>query len=171
MVEGGDPRRVGAGQSTLAGDRLRDDLHWLLARLKQALGAAEAAAVARHGITLWGYTVLVEIVARPAGSQLALSQAVAVDKTKLVAILDELETAGLVSRRPDPADRRARIVAPTPAGHRVFSSARAEVARVEDELLRDCTEEERVLLVSLLRRLVDGPMISNDTGSATDPQC
>lgn len=170
MVLRGDPRNVEAprvaGSSSLA-----DDLHWLLARLKQALGAAEAVAVTRQGMTLWGYTVLVEVVARPAGSQLALSQAVAVDKSKLVAILDELETAGLVSRRPDPTDRRARIVSATAAGRRAFAAARAEVSRVEDEMLRVCDDRERALLMTLLRRLVGGPMFAAGAGSANDTQC
>ncbi|MGW4798224.1 MarR family transcriptional regulator [Nonomuraea sp. NPDC004297] len=39
-----------------------------------------------------------------------------VDKSKLVLILDELEDDGLVRRRPDPADRRARIIEVTPEG-------------------------------------------------------
>ena len=33
-------------------------------------------------------------------------------------LLDDLEAAGLVERRPDPTDRRARRVAPTPTAWR-----------------------------------------------------
>lgn len=98
------------------GSWLHEDLHWLFARLKQGLSTAEAAVVREHGMNLWGYTVLMAIVEAPARTQLALAQAVSVDKSKLVLILDELEGAGLVLRRPDPADRRARIIEVTPGG-------------------------------------------------------
>ena len=78
--------------------RLHDDLHWLFARLKQGLWNAEASAVQRHGMSLWGYTVLMAVVDAPVRSQLALAQAVSVDKSKLVLVIDELEAAGLVRR-------------------------------------------------------------------------
>ncbi|MFD2354827.1 MarR family transcriptional regulator [Nonomuraea ferruginea] len=97
------------------GSPLRRDLHWLAARLKIGLHGIEERIAARHGMSLWGYTVLVEVVSGPARTQLALAAAVPVDKTKLVAILDELESSGLVRRRPDPRDRRARLVDPTDA--------------------------------------------------------
>ncbi|MEK8105286.1 MarR family winged helix-turn-helix transcriptional regulator [Micromonospora sp. M12] len=45
------------------------------------------------------------------------------DKTTMVVTLDQLERAGLAERRPVPTDRRARLVAVTPAGRR-FSSGR-----------------------------------------------
>lgn len=99
--------------------------------------AAETAAVREHGMTLWGYTVLVAVVEAPARTQLALAQAVSVDKSKLVLILDELEDAGLVRRRPDPADRRARIIEATPEGDRALKAARADIETIENQLLAD----------------------------------
>ena len=70
-----------------------------------------------YGMNHWGYTVLVAVANSPATSQLALAQAVSVDKSKLVLVIDELESAGLVHRRPDPTDRRARRIEATDAGH------------------------------------------------------
>lgn len=133
---------------------LRRDLHWLAAQLKHGLATVETAIVRRHGMSLWGYTVLVEVASGPARSQLALAGAVPVDKTKLVAILDELESAGLVGRRPDPRDRRARLVEPTAAGRATLAEATTEIQSVEDELLVDLDADERAAFLHALQRVI-----------------
>ena len=68
-------------------------------------------------------------------------------------LLDDLEAAGLVERRPDPADRRARRVAPTPDGLALLREVKATLRDVEDGLLAPLDDEERVVLRGLLRRL------------------
>jgi hypothetical protein len=39
---------------------------------------------------------------QPAGTQLALAEAIRYDKTRLIGLLDELERDGLITRKPDP---------------------------------------------------------------------
>ncbi|MEY9836971.1 MarR family winged helix-turn-helix transcriptional regulator [Streptacidiphilus sp. EB103A] len=151
--------------------RLHEDLHWLFARLKQGLATAEAAAVRPHGLNLWGYTVLMAIVEAPARSQLALAQAVSVDKSKLVAILDELEDAGLVRRRPDAADRRARIIEVTEQGHRALDSARADVEAIESRLLADLDRPAQTILRDALRRLAGEPIVRIEEGRPPTTAC
>lgn len=148
---------------------LRRDLHWLAAQLKYSLGAVETEIVRRHGMSLWGYTVLVEVANGPARSQLALAAAVPVDKTKLVAILDELESAGLVRRRPDPRDRRARLVEPTAAGGDTLAAAAAEIAAIEDQLLADLGVEERKSFLRALQRVVVVRLEQVSGAAATEP--
>jgi DNA-binding HxlR family transcriptional regulator len=58
---------------------------------------------------MWGYTVLNALDGAPARTQAALAQAIGADKTRIIATLDELQQAGLITREPDPADRRARL--------------------------------------------------------------
>ncbi|WP_052424092.1 MarR family winged helix-turn-helix transcriptional regulator [Nonomuraea candida] len=151
--------------------RLHQDLHWMFARLKQGLATAESAAVREHGMTLWGYTVLLAIVEAPASSQLALAQAVSVDKSKLVLILDELEKDGLVRRRPDPADRRARIVEVTPEGGRALKAARADIQAIEDRLLAGLSPAARDTLHDALRRLVGEPIARIEAGRPHETAC
>ncbi|MET8740899.1 MarR family winged helix-turn-helix transcriptional regulator [Streptomyces sp. NPDC004728] len=150
---------------------LRSDLHWLFARLKQGLATAEISAVREHGMTLWGYTVLMAIVDAPTRSQLALAQAVSVDKSKLVLVLDELETAGLVRRRPDPADRRARIVEATDTGRRVLDDARADVEAIENNLLADLDPAARNALRTVLGQLAGAPVARIENGRQQDNAC
>ncbi|MFE2561457.1 MarR family winged helix-turn-helix transcriptional regulator [Streptomyces sp. NBC_00090] len=154
-----------------SGSRLHSDLHWLFARLKQGLATAETSAVREHGLSLWGYTVLMAIVDAPTRSQLALAQAVSVDKSKLVLVLDELEAAGLVRRRPDPADRRARIVEATDTGRRVLDAARDDVRAIEDSLLSDLDPSAQQALRTLLGRLVGTPVARIENGQEYDNAC
>ncbi|MER5325861.1 MarR family winged helix-turn-helix transcriptional regulator [Streptosporangium roseum] len=153
------------------GSWLHEDLHWLFARLKQGLSTAESAVVREHGMNLWGYTVLMAIVEAPARTQLALAQAVSVDKSKLVLILDELEGAGLVLRRPDPADRRARIIEVTPRGSRALKAARGDIEAVEERLLADLDVPARTALRDALRHLAGAPILKVEDGQSPGTAC
>jgi DNA-binding MarR family transcriptional regulator len=77
----------------------------------------------------------------------------------MVVAVDSLEREGLVERRPDPRDRRARIVAPTGAGREFLARAEGMVLGVEDGALAGLRDEDRQALKDLLTRLigVEGP--------------
>jgi DNA-binding MarR family transcriptional regulator len=154
-----------------SGSRLHSDLHWLFARLKQGLATAETSVVREHGMSLWGYTVLMAIVEAPMRSQLSLAQAVSVDKSKLVLVIDELESAGLVRRRPDPADRRARIVEVTEDGRRALDAARDDVEAIENRLLADLDAPSQQALRSVLRQLVGAPVGRIEDGQQAGNAC
>lgn len=128
---------------------LRPDTGWLLARASHALASAAAASLRQQGLSLRGYVVL-QVAVQGTLSQQALAATVGLDKTTMVATVDELEQAGLVARQPDPADRRVRLVAVTDAGRVALERARALVADTEDELLADLGEDR-----ATLRRLLE----------------
>ncbi|MCZ7456599.1 MarR family winged helix-turn-helix transcriptional regulator [Streptomyces sp. WMMC940] len=86
-------------------------------------------------------------------SQQALAAALSVDPSVMVAILNDLESAGLVERRRDPSDRRRHIVAITEAGRRQLVRAQEAVAEVEQGLFADLTPEEVASLRDLLARV------------------
>ncbi|MFI1965204.1 MarR family winged helix-turn-helix transcriptional regulator [Streptomyces pathocidini] len=75
------------------------------------------------------------------------------EPSNITGIVDRLEARGLVERRPDPADRRVKLAAPTDDG-------RATAARLRDSLgfarepLAELTTVERTLLRDLLRRML-----------------
>jgi DNA-binding MarR family transcriptional regulator len=68
--------------------------------------------------------------------------------------LDRLDQAGLLTRRPDPRDRRGTLVRLTPKGLSVFDRALETHLANEDRLLRPLTATERRQLDTLLRRLL-----------------
>ncbi|MFJ5827951.1 hypothetical protein [Streptomyces sp. NPDC093089] len=86
------------------------------------------------------------------------------DPSQLVAILNELETAGLAERRRDPADRRRRIVEIASAGTEALERIDQAVSDAERELFGDLTEVEQALLCGLLDRVVVDPA-AHDCGA------
>jgi DNA-binding MarR family transcriptional regulator len=133
----------------------REDLGALFARITRRLVEAERPLLASHGLAMWDYIVLSRLAQRPSATQLALAQAIGYDKTRLIALLDELERNGLITRTPDPADRRARNVQLTPTGEARHAAARADIRTMEIELLHDLTESQQLALRTTLARLAN----------------
>lgn len=67
--------------------------------------------------------------------------------------LDKLEKRGLVSRRPDPGDRRSVLVSLTPEGRELQDTAMVSHLELEARLLSGLTERQRAELAKLLRLL------------------
>ena len=130
------------------------DTGWLLARASHGLATAVAGALRDEGLSLRGYVVLQAAAPCPLPQQ-SLAASLGLDKTTMVATVDELEHAGLVERRPSPTDRRVRLVAVTDDWRAALDRARAVVVRTEDELLGDLGED-RATLRRLLVTALDG---------------
>jgi DNA-binding MarR family transcriptional regulator len=65
-------------------------------------------------------------------------------------IVDGLERDGMVVRTEDKHDRRARIVALTPAGHDAFATAQLTKRKAMDEIFGSLSARERANLAALL---------------------
>lgn len=133
----------------------REDLGSLFARITRRLIVAEEPLLREHGISMWGYGVLTHLAKQPAANQLALATAIGYDKSRLIALLDELVQDGLVVREQDPADRRNRQVRLTPAGEKRLAALKAGIREIEEELLDGLTAGERRALVKMLTQLAD----------------
>lgn len=68
--------------------------------------------------------------------------------------LDRLERAGFVERRPDPHDRRGKLIALTDAGKQVIDETIGRHVANEERLLSALTLKEQEQLNQLLRKLV-----------------
>ncbi|MBW8728220.1 MAG: MarR family transcriptional regulator [Inquilinus limosus] len=89
-------------------------------------------------------------------SPTALSEALMKSSGGMTARLDRLEQAGLVERRPDPNDRRGKLIALTTAGRRVIDETIGRHVANEEKLLSVLTPAEQETLNALLRRLITG---------------
>lgn len=99
---------------------------------------------------------LLNAVARAQGqTQQALGEKLGIPPSRMVAIVDELEGAGILERRPNPTDRRARAVHLTPHGERLLDDAMRLSAGHEQWLTGGLEPAERDQLIALLRRLVE----------------
>jgi DNA-binding MarR family transcriptional regulator len=84
--------------------------------------------------------------------QQELADALCVDPSNVVLVLNELEELGYVERRRDREDRRRHRVSATAAGRRVCERAESVLAEVEREVLLALEDPEREVLRELLRR-------------------
>jgi DNA-binding MarR family transcriptional regulator len=145
---------------------LAEHMGWLMSRASHAIGAALMESLAPLGLNLRDYTVLIAAeraaIEGAPQTQLALAQSGRLDKSTMVVAVDALEEEGLVERRPDPKDRRARIVVPTDAGRKLLARAEGVVLGVEDDVLADLSAEELRVLRGLLTRLVVGRRSADD---------
>jgi DNA-binding MarR family transcriptional regulator len=93
-------------------------------------------------------------------SQQGLGEALSLDPSNVVGLLNDLEERGLIVRRRDPADRRRHIVELSPSGEEevVLSDERAVV--VEDRLFAALDADERTTLYELLQRAVGTTALS-----------
>ena len=67
--------------------------------------------------------------------------------------LDRLEQAGLVTRAPDPDDRRGTLITLTAAGHRLIDAVTEAHLDNERDLVGSLTADEQRRLADLLRKL------------------
>ncbi len=135
----------------------RRDLAAMLYPLVRSLRAAELPVLAAHGLSMWGYTVLTALDERPVRTQAALAEAIGADKTRIIRTLDELQEAGLIVREPDPADRRARLLAITDDGRRVRRAAQAGIQANENRLLARLPPADRRGFLRAVRTLSSLP--------------
>jgi DNA-binding MarR family transcriptional regulator len=87
-------------------------------------------------------------------SQQGLADALSLDPSNVVGLLNELEERELITRRRDPTDRRRHIVELSPLGADELACAYARFSIVEDDLLSALSAEERATLYDLLVRAV-----------------
>ena len=86
-------------------------------------------------------------------SQRMLADYCEVDPSAICRVLDSMERAGLLCRRPSKNDRRTDEVAITEKGRRVFVAAERSFQACEDQLLQGFSEEERARLQQMLTRM------------------
>lgn len=135
----------------------RPDLGTMTALLLREIVRRETPILAASGLEMWDYVVLAALLGGDAATQRELAAATGRDQTRLIRNLDGLEERGLVTRSPDPADRRNKVVALTGPGRDLVRSCRARIRAMEKELLSPLATDERAALERALVRLVGNP--------------
>ena len=88
-------------------------------------------------------------------SQAALGRRTSIDRSDVVAALNELADRGLVQRSADPDDRRRNVITITPAGRRQLRKLDQVLAGVQEKLLAPLSAADRARLIRLLNRLLE----------------
>ena len=110
------------------------------------------------GVTLSEFDVLATL--RRSGPRAVLTpghiaQVAMVKPSGLAHRLARLEAAGLISRSPDPADRRSALIRITPAGRRIADRAIELLADHKNEAFSGLTDRQRESLEQLLDKVID----------------
>jgi len=111
------------------------------------------------GIRLKEYVTLFNL-RDGARAQSELCATMHLDPNNCVLLLNDLEAAGHVERKRDPADRRRHIVEMTPAGRKALLQAESAMESLEDEVLGALAPDEREVLRGLLGRALAGEPVT-----------
>ncbi|MFD3417888.1 MarR family winged helix-turn-helix transcriptional regulator [Streptomyces decoyicus] len=151
--------------TTSRGRPPRPDLAAMIVPLGRALMAAEQPVLDAHGLTLWAYAVLLHLDETPIRTQAALAEAIRADKTRIIAVLDDLESRELIRRQPDPEDRRVRLLSLTAAGRRLRDAVQTAIQQGEERLLTQLPAADRAGFLKGLQALSALPELKPGGGS------
>lgn len=99
------------------------------------------------------FGILSVVAANPGIRQGAAGEALGIQRANMVALINELVAGGLIDRQVAEDDRRAFALTVTPAGDRAMADALDRIRAHEERLLGDLTEDERGVLIALLKRI------------------
>lgn len=137
---------------------LAHSVGFVLGKAAQRAAAMVEQALQPFGLKARHYGVLVTLQDRGAWTQRQVGDLLAIDRTTMAAIVDDLERLGLAERRPHPSSRRAHALQLTARGRELLPTLVAMVASAERDLLASIEEHDRRTLFRLLARLVDLPV-------------
>ncbi len=134
--------------------RLRVMPTWLISQVENRAHRQLTERLAAVGSRGYHYRLLAALEEFGPASQASLGRRTGMNRSDVVAAVNELVDQGLAERTGDPADRRRNIVTMTPAGAARLQRLDAVLADVQDELLAPLSPAERVEFALLLTRIL-----------------
>jgi DNA-binding MarR family transcriptional regulator len=128
---------------------------WLLSRANARAQSLLAAGFAAEGFRGYQYRLLAALDQYGPGSQADLGRHTGIDRSDVVAALNELAEGGFVRRVPDAADRRRNVVSITRKGRGALERLDAMLDQVQEAVLEPLAPDERAALLRLLTRMGD----------------
>jgi MarR family transcriptional regulator, transcriptional regulator for hemolysin len=125
-----------------------------LTQVSRAISRAFDDALESAGGSLPVWLVLLNLKMRRLASQRELAEAMSITDATLTHHLNAMETAGLITRQRDPANRRVHMVELTDAGEAAFARLRSAAAGFDAQLRRGITDQDIAALDGVLDRLV-----------------
>ncbi|MEV0236035.1 MarR family winged helix-turn-helix transcriptional regulator [Nonomuraea sp. NPDC050786] len=112
-------------------------------------------AFAQAGVRRYHYSLLATLEEYGPASQAALGRRTGIDRSDMVAIVNDLAERRLLERAPDLKDRRRNVITITAAGREQLAHLDRLVAAAQDEFLAALPAADRRNLIDLLTRVVD----------------
>ncbi|TVT45158.1 MarR family transcriptional regulator [Amycolatopsis rhizosphaerae] len=133
--------------------RLTTKPSWLLNQLAVHAHRLASDGFGELGARGYHYRILAALDEFGVASQAELGRRCNMDRSDVVAAINELAGQGFVERTPDPEDRRRNLVTLTKAGDRQLRRLDRALDRTQDHLLEPLSAEDRQDLTRLLTRL------------------
>lgn len=147
---------------------LLGNLKWLLAQTYHAISTELTAGLEGIGVSARGFWVL-NTAMQGGLTQTEIAKRISLDKTTMVAAIDELERDGYAVRKPSDTDRRARVIEVTAKGAAKVEQAEAIMDEVQKDVLASLPPDEAKALMSALGTLVTG-RLSQTTPCENSPR-
>jgi DNA-binding MarR family transcriptional regulator len=146
---------VGETNEYRAPAKLQQLPSWLLNQAALHATRIVGEAFAGAGLRRYHFSVLVALAEDGPASQASLGRRLSIDRSDMVAVVNDLERDGLVARVRDESDRRRNLVRLTPAGRRALDRLDAMVEEAQAAVLAPLSAAERDDLLRLLARVVE----------------
>ena len=147
----------GAPDGANGGERLAygrlDDLLGYHLRRAQVLSFQNFVEVLGDKISPGQVGVLCLVSANPGINQTRVGNALGIDRSTLVAVIDRLEDRGLIERTPSPKDRRSHALVLTKGGQDYLDQTLPQLAEHERQIADRLSADERRTLIDLLQRV------------------
>jgi DNA-binding MarR family transcriptional regulator len=142
---------------------------WLISRLYAHAHRLLNEGFGSAGVRGYHYRLLAALREFGPASQAALGRRTSIDRSDVVAALNDLEERALVERSPDPDDGRRNVITLTAAGKKEVRKLDKVLDGVQEKLLDPLSSAERTQLIALLKRLLEpaaeAPAASSRSGS------
>ena len=127
---------------------------FLTAQVARGLRAEVQRVLDERSLDTPHHGVLMALADYDALSQQELADRLDTDKSHIVRLIDQLETRQLLTRSPDPDDRRRHRIELTSTGLETAREIGGAIADVEDRYLGVLSSAERATLITLLQRVL-----------------
>lgn len=138
---------------SLPDSQLRGFIGYNLKRAYMSIHSDFVASLTHLDLKPTTFSALAIINENPDISQTDLARSLAMERSNIVVMIDELESRGLIVRNKVPTDRRVYALRLTEKGAALFKDASRAVQHHEDKLLEDFSPDEKEQLARMLIRI------------------
>ena len=133
--------------------RREDQVGYWLRRAYQRHMAIFAGIMSDLDLTSMQFAALVKLHELKAVSQTELGRLTGMDRATISGVVARLKRRNLVLYKPDPLDKRSRIIALTPAGDTLLQEAMQRIGRVTEQTLEPIGSADRDSLRAILQKM------------------
>lgn len=126
---------------------------WLLTQSAAQAHRIVTESFAAGGARAYHFRLLATLVEFGPASQATLGRRSSIDRSDVVAALNELEADGYVERSADPADGRRNVITITTAGKRQYRKLTTLVGKAQEEIFAPLSATDRTRLTTILGKL------------------